>query len=67
MLKPRRETAISRELVAAERIPYEAHVAAQVIRTTFGDYLQAFRLAGAAFECNDDVELNAWHERLKSL
>jgi type IV secretion system protein VirB4 len=67
MLNPRRDTAIRREFLAADRIPYDAHVAAQVIRTKFGDYLQAFRLAGTSFECNDDLELNLWHERLNVL
>jgi type IV secretion system protein VirB4 len=56
--------ALRRELTAAERIPYRAHVAPAVIRTQFGDYLQAFRLGGAAFETGDDAELNNWHERL---
>jgi type IV secretion system protein VirB4 len=67
MLISGRDRALQREFMAADRIPYDAHVAAQVIRTRFGDYLQAFRLAGTSFECNDDVELNAWHERLNVL
>src|ERR1700689_4354447 len=52
---------------AARRIPYRAHVASGVIRTEFGDYLQAFRLGGASFECADDAQLNNWHERLNVL
>ena len=59
--------ALRREAMAADRIPYGAHVAPQVIRTTFGDYLQAFRLGGAGFETRDDEELNNWHERLNVL
>jgi type IV secretion system protein VirB4 len=63
----KRQAAAMRELTAAERIPYSAHVAPQVVRTHFGDYLQAFRLGGASFETNDDAELNNWHERLNVL
>jgi type IV secretion system protein VirB4 len=59
--------ALRREAMAADRIPYGAQVAPQVIRTTFGDYLQAFRLGGAGFETRDDEELNNWHERLNVL
>jgi type IV secretion system protein VirB4 len=59
--------ALRRELTAAQRIPYRAHVAPGVIRTEFGDYLQAFRLGGASFETGDDAQLNNWHERLNVL
>jgi type IV secretion system protein VirB4 len=62
-----RATALRRELTAAERIPYTAHVAPTVVRTAYGDYLQVFRLGGASFESNDDEELNNWHERLNVL
>jgi type IV secretion system protein VirB4 len=60
-------SAIRREMSAAQRIPYAAHVAPSVISTLFGDYLQVFRLGGASFETNDDAELNNWHERLNVL
>jgi len=60
-------TALRRELGAAARIPYSAHVTACVVRTAFGDYLQAFRLGGAGFESADDAQLNNWHERLNVL
>jgi type IV secretion system protein VirB4 len=63
----KRQSAAMRELTAADRIPYSAHVAPQVVRTVLGDYLQAFRLGGASFETNDDEELNNWHERLNVL
>jgi type IV secretion system protein VirB4 len=63
----KRQSAAMRELTAADRIPYSAHVAPQVVRTDFGDYVQAFRLGGASFETNDDDELNNWHERLNVL
>src|SRR2546429_9774935 len=55
---------LRRELSAAERIPYTAHVSPHVVRTTLGDYVQVFRLGGASFECADDDTLNGWHERL---
>lgn len=58
---------LGRELPAAQHIPYSAHVAANVVRTALGHYVQAFRLAGASFETADDEQLNAWHERLNVL
>ncbi len=67
MATQRRSNAMGREFAAAERIPYTAHVAPTVVRTAFGDYLQVLRLGGAAFESNDDDELNNWHERLNVL
>jgi type IV secretion system protein VirB4 len=62
-----RGAALRREITAAERIPYCAHVSPKIIRTQYGDYLQAFRLGGASFESNDDADLNNWHERLNVL
>src|SRR5262245_63375098 len=59
--------ALRREATPAERIPYLAHVSPEVISTRFGDYVQAFRVGGASFECADDETLNAWHERLNVL
>jgi type IV secretion system protein VirB4 len=59
--------ALRREFTAAQRIPYRAHVATGVIRTEFGDYLQAFRMGGASFETSDDAQLNNWHDRLNVL
>ncbi|HEY2275869.1 MAG TPA: VirB4 family type IV secretion/conjugal transfer ATPase, partial [Steroidobacteraceae bacterium] len=59
--------ALQRERNAAEHIPYAAHVAENVVRTSSGDYLQVFRLGGASFESADDVQLNNWHERLNVL
>lgn len=63
----RRPSALQREISAAERIPYVAHVAPSIARTAFGDYVQALRLGGASFESSDDHELNNWHERLNVL
>ncbi|TLY75214.1 MAG: VirB4 family type IV secretion/conjugal transfer ATPase, partial [Gammaproteobacteria bacterium] len=67
MLSAWRAQALEREHTSAEHIPYTAHVAARVIRTGPGDYLQAFRLGGASFESADDEQLNSWHERLNVL
>jgi type IV secretion system protein VirB4 len=58
---------LRRELTAAERIPYTAHVHRTVLRTRSGHYVQSFRLGGASFECADDAEINNWHERLNVL
>jgi type IV secretion system protein VirB4 len=62
-----RASALRRERLAAEHIPYTAHVSEHVVKTAFGDYVQAFRLAGASFESADDEQLNTWHERLNVL
>jgi type IV secretion system protein VirB4 len=62
-----RAAALRREMTAADRIPYAAHVAPSIVRTAYGDYIQAFRLGGASFESSDDGELNNWHERLNVL
>jgi type IV secretion system protein VirB4 len=59
--------ALRREQTTADRIPYASHVAEHVVKTTFGDYLQVFRLDGASFESADDEQLNTWHERLNVL
>jgi len=62
-----RAVGLRRERLAAEHIPYTAHVSETVVKTRLGDYVQAFRLAGASFECADDEQLNNWHERLNIL
>jgi type IV secretion system protein VirB4 len=62
-----RETALHRDPVAAQRIPYTAHVADRVVKTALGDYVQVFKLGGASFESADDEQLNTWHERLNVL
>ena len=67
MLRGARAVALRRERLAAEHIPYSAHVANGVVKTVFGHYLQAFRLGGASFESADDEQLNTWHERLNVL
>ena len=67
MLSTKRDAALLRETIAAERIPYSAHVCESVVKTKSGDYLQVFRLGGASFETADDAQLNSWHERLNAL
>ena len=67
MLSATRRAAIRHELTADRYIPYAAHVAPEVIRTSFGDYLQVFRLNGASFESADIGQLNVWHEKLNVL
>jgi len=67
MVSRRRMSALRREPVAAERIPCVAHVAPNVVKTTFGDYVQVFRLSGASFESADEDRINNWHELLNVL
>jgi type IV secretion system protein VirB4 len=62
-----RPAAARRERLAADFVPYTSHVAESVVKTSSGDYIQAFRLGGASFESADDEQLNAWHERLNIL
>jgi type IV secretion system protein VirB4 len=58
---------VRRDPPAARHIPYTAHVSPYVLATKFGDFVQAIRLSGAAFETADDVEINVWHEQLNML
>ena len=67
VLRATRWVALRRERPAAEHVPYTAHVSKEVVKTSSGDYIQAFRLAGASFESTDDEQLNSWHERLNVL
>ena len=59
-----RRSALRREQAVASHIPYSAHVAESLLKTSGGDFVQAFRLGGASFESADDDQLNNWHERL---
>ncbi len=54
------------EPVAALHIPYRAQISERVVKTAAGDYLRAWRLSGLGFECADDREVNASHERLNA-
>jgi len=67
MLSASRRAAMRHELTADQYIPYTAHVAPEVVRTSFGDYVQVFRLGGASFESADVDQLNVWHEKLNVL
>jgi len=67
VLSAPRKAAVRRELTADRYLPYSAHVAPEVVRTDFGDYLQVFRLGGASFESADVDQLNVWHEKLNIL
>ena len=58
---------LRREALFAKQIPYTAQVSEHVVRTRFGHYVQVLKLSGASFECADDGEINAWHERLNVL
>jgi type IV secretion system protein VirB4 len=58
---------LRREALFAKQIPYTAQVSEHVVRTRFGHYVQVLQLSGASFECADDGEINAWHERLNVL
>ena len=58
---------VRRELTLASQIPYTAQVSEHVVRTRAGPYVQVLRLGGVSFECSDDADINAWHERLNVL
>jgi type IV secretion system protein VirB4 len=60
-------SAMNREIFGAMNIPYTAHIHENVVKTKAGDYVQAFRLAGASFQSADDEAINNWHERLNIL
>jgi type IV secretion system protein VirB4 len=63
MIAAARSAAMRREMAADSFIPYAAHVAPEVVRTTLGDYLQVFRLTGVSFESADVEQLNVLYER----
>jgi type IV secretion system protein VirB4 len=62
-----RRRAARAEHSADRLIPYLAHVAPGVLRTTAGDFVFAYRLEGASFETADPGQLNQWYERLNVL
>ena len=51
---------------AAVQIPYRAHISPRIVITGAGDYVLSWRVTGLSFECADDAEINAAHERLNS-
>ena len=56
-----------REASVSDHIPYTAHVAEHIVKTTAGDYVQSFRLGGVSFEAADNVDINVRHARLNVL
>lgn len=64
MVSMPRDARVRRETVSAMRIPYATHVTEHVIKTKAGEYVQAFKVYGASFQCADDESLNQWHDRL---
>ncbi len=48
-------------------IPYAYQVDSHTVKTHQGDFIQAFRFQGLAFETTDTAELNSWHEQLNML
>jgi type IV secretion system protein VirB4 len=58
---------VRHELTLASQIPYTAQVSEHVVRTRAGHYVQVLQLGGVSFECSDDADINAWHERLNVL
>jgi len=67
MHAPHGMSRLRRELTLASQIPYTAQVADHVVRTWAGHYVQVLQLGGVSFECADDADVNAWHERLNVL
>jgi type IV secretion system protein VirB4 len=58
--------ALQSEPLASRQIAYRAQITDKVVRTSAGDYVRAWRLAGLSFECADDGEINATHEQLNA-
>jgi len=54
------------EPLASRQIAYRAHVTDRVVTTASGDYVRAWRLNGLSFECSEDRDINAAHERLNA-
>ena len=63
----KRGAALRRELCAAERIPYSAHVAPASFARHSATIFRHFVWEAPSFESGDDAELNNWHERLNVL
>jgi len=61
VVDPRR--ALQREMTAADRIPYGAHVSPTIVRTQFAIISRRSGWRTSAFETRDDTDLNNWHER----
>jgi len=66
-LASNRYSVARRDPASMSHIPYTAHLSPHVVATKYGDFVQAFRLSGAAFETADSADINLWHERLNNL
>ncbi|NIA52545.1 VirB4 family type IV secretion/conjugal transfer ATPase [Massilia sp. TW-1] len=62
-----RRIAMRRETLVARNVPYEGHLTPSIIDTSSGECLCVLRLAGAAFECADDDDINNRHARLNRI
>lgn len=62
-----RAKALARELPHAHNVPYDFHLTPSVVLTSGGDYVCVLKLAGAAFECASNAELNIRHDRLNRI
>ena len=55
---------LRREESMAHFVPYTAHATQHTIKLAGGDYVQVFRLRGAAHESAETADLDVWHEQL---
>lgn len=67
MNAPDSKKQLRKEVEISQRdVPYECHVTPNVVKTTAGDYVMAFRIDGASFNSADDDDLNSWHTTLSN-
>ena len=64
--KFRFSAAFKKEDDASNYVPYSSHVTKSVIKMVNGDYVQIFRLQGAAHESADIDDINSWHNQLNN-
>jgi type IV secretion system protein VirB4 len=56
--------ALKNEEGSAAFIPYSSHVTRNAVKLVSGDYIQVFRMQGAAHESADVRDINSWHDQL---
>jgi type IV secretion system protein VirB4 len=56
-----------RDHAAAVHVPYTAHVTNSLVATRSGDYVQAWRILGVAFESTNQTQIDVWYEQLNLL
>lgn len=56
-----------RDVSRARFIPYRRYADRYTVTTEAGDYVQTWRVQGAAHESASDVELGSWHEQLHAI